>query len=138
MPRPEAEEASGRKTRLLNAVSHDIRNPVNTINLMAELIRRSAEDPALVPQVPQMAKRLHANAQSLVALVSEVLDTAHLDSGILQRRESTFSLNEFVDAKSSDLAELAEAKSLYLRSETPERIVCVRASRSSRACFSQQ
>jgi len=127
--RQEADEASGRKTRLLNAVSHDIRNPAYTINLMAEVIRRSAEDPALVPQVPQMAKRLQANAQSLVALVSEVLDVAHLDSGLLQLRESTFSLNEFVDAKCRDFAALAEAKSLYLRSETPERIVCVRTDR---------
>ncbi len=78
--RREAEDASGRKTRLLNAISHDIRNPVNTINLMAEVICRTAEDPALVIRVPQMARRLQSNAQSLVALVSEALDFAHLDS----------------------------------------------------------
>jgi signal transduction histidine kinase len=127
--RREADEANGRKTRFLNAVSHDIRNPVNAINLMAGVIRRCAEDPALAQQVPQMAKRLQANAQSLIALVSEVLDIAQLDSGLLQRRESTFSLNEFVDAKCRDLAALAEAKSLYLRCETPEQIVCVRTDR---------
>ncbi len=127
--RQEAEEASGRKTRLLNAVSHDIRNPVNTISIMAEVIRRTAEDPALATQIPQMAKRLQSNAQSLVALVSEVLDIAHLDSGLLQRRESTFSLNEFIDAKCRDLAQLAEAKSLHLESEAPERIVRVRTDR---------
>jgi signal transduction histidine kinase len=127
--RQEADEASGRKTQLLNAVSHDIRNPAYTINLMAEVIRRSAEDSALVPQVPQMAKRLQAHAQSLVALVSEVLDAARFDSGLLQLRETTFSLNEFVDAKCRDFAALAEAKSLYLRPETPERIVCVRTDR---------
>ena len=127
--RQEADEASGRKTRLLSALSHDIRNPANTINLMAQVIRHSAEDPALVSQVPKMAKRLQAHAQSLIALVSEVLDTAHLESGFLQLRESTFSLNEVVDAKCADLAALAEAKSLYLRSETPQRIVCVRTDR---------
>jgi signal transduction histidine kinase len=127
--RHEAEEASGRKTRLLNAVSHDIRNPVNTISIMAEVIRRTAEDPALATQIPQMAKRLQSNAQSLVALVSEVLDIAHLDSGLLQRRESTFSLNELIDAKRRDLAQLAEAKSLDLESEAPERIVRVRTDR---------
>ena len=127
--RQEAEEASGRKTRLLNAVSHDIRNPVNTINVMAEVIRRAAENPALATQVPQMAKRLQSSAQSLVALVSEVLDIAHLDSGLLQRRESTFSLNEFIDAKCRDLAQLAEAKSLHLESEVPDRIVRVRTDR---------
>jgi signal transduction histidine kinase len=53
--RHEAEEASGRKTRLLNAVSHDIRNPANTINLIAEVIRRSAEDPALVTNAAKVA-----------------------------------------------------------------------------------
>jgi signal transduction histidine kinase len=127
--RHEAEEASGRKTRLLNAVSHDIRNPVNTINLMAEVLRRTAEDPALAMQVPQMARRLQSNAQSLIALVSEVLDIAHLDSGLLQLHESTFSLNEFVDAKCRDLAPLAEAKSLQLTSEAPERTVRVRGDR---------
>ena len=127
--RHEAEEASGRKTRFLNAVSHDIRNPVNTINLMAEVIRRSAEDPARSTQVPQMARCLQSSAQSLVALVSEVLDIAHLDSGLLQRRESTFSLNELIDAKCRDLAQLAEAKSLHLESEVPERIVRVRTDR---------
>ena len=127
--RHDAEEANGRKTRLLNAVSHDIRNPVNTINLMAEVIRRTAEDPSLVTQVPQMARRLQSNAQSLVALVSDVLDIAHLDSGLLQRRESTFSLNELIDAKCRDLAPLAEAKLLQLDSETPERIIRVQTDR---------
>ena len=127
--RQDAEEASGRKTRLLNAVSHDIRNPVNTINLMAEVIHRTAEDPARATQVPLMARRLQSTAQSLVALVSEVLDIAHLDSGLLQRCESTFSLNEFIDTKRRDLAPLAEAKSLSLDSDTPERIVRLRSDR---------
>ncbi|HEX6794465.1 MAG TPA: HAMP domain-containing sensor histidine kinase [Casimicrobiaceae bacterium] len=115
--RREAEDANGRKTRLLNAISHDIRDPANTIALMAEVILRSSEDPAQATNVPQMAKRLRANAQSLVALVSEVLDVAHLDSGLLQLHSSTFSLGEFVDAICRDLAALAEAKSLYLHAE---------------------
>lgn len=127
--RHEAEEASGRKTRLFNAVSHDIRNPVNTISIMAEVIRRTSEDPALAAQLPQMATRLQSNAQSLVALVSEVLDVAHLDSGLLQLRESTFSLNELIDAKCRDLAQLAEAKSLHLESGVPEQLVRVRTDR---------
>jgi len=127
--RQEAEEASGRKTRLLNAVSHDIRNPVNTIGLMAELIRRAAADPAQSAQVSEMARSLRSSAQSLVALVSEVLDNAHLDSGLLQRHESIFSLNDFIEAKRLDLAPLADAKLLRLESDTPERIVRVRSDR---------
>lgn len=124
--RKEAEEASERKTLLLNAASHDIRNPVNTINLMAQVIRRSAEDPALVAKVPQMARRLQSSAHSLVALVSEALDIAHLDSGLLQRHDTTFSLNEFIESKCRDLAPLAEAKSLSLELERLAQAVQVR------------
>jgi len=127
--RQEAEEASGRKTRVLNAVSHDIRNPVNSINLMAELVRRACEDPALVAQVPQLARRLQSNAQSLLALVSEVLDVAYLDSGRLQRHDTVLSLNEFIDAKHRDLAPLAEAKSLQLLFEVPQTTIRVRMDR---------
>jgi signal transduction histidine kinase len=124
-----AEEASERKTRLLNAVSHDIRNPANAINLLAEVIRRSTEDPSMASQVPQMTRRLQSNAQSLVALVSQVLDVAHLDSGLLRLHESTFSLNEFIDTKSRDLEPLAEAKALRLDCAVPERAIWVHTDR---------
>jgi signal transduction histidine kinase len=36
--RREAEEVSNRKTRFLASVSHDIRTPINTISLMAEVL----------------------------------------------------------------------------------------------------
>jgi signal transduction histidine kinase len=124
--RREAEEASGRKTRLLNAASHDIRNPVNAINLMAEVIRRSADDPALAAKVPQMASRLQSNARALAALVSDMLDVARLDSGLLQRHDTTFPLDEFIAAKCRDLSPQAEAKSLRLSFEVPEPTVRVR------------
>ena len=127
--RLEAEDASGRKTRFLNAVAHDIRNPVNTIGLVAEVIRRTAEDPALVTQVPQMARRLQSNARSLVALVSDVLDVAQLDSGRLQRHDSTFLLDDVIDAARRDLSPLADAKLLRLDAEMPEDAICVRSDR---------
>jgi signal transduction histidine kinase len=77
--RREAEEASARKTQLLTSASHDIRTPVNTINLMAEVIRRTAEDPALAAQVTKLAQRLKANAMSLDDLLSAVLEGARLE-----------------------------------------------------------
>src|SRR5688572_29320274 len=87
--RSEAEEASARKTRLLAAASHDIRTPVHTISLMAEVLRRTAENPALAAQVPKLAQRLQANALSLADLLSAVLDSARLESGRVEYQEST-------------------------------------------------
>lgn len=90
--RREAEEASRRKTRFLAAVSHDLRTPANAINLMAELIRRTAGDPARASEVPAMALDLQSNARALVDLVSDVLDLTRFDSGKLELQEIDFDL----------------------------------------------
>jgi len=118
--RQEAEEASGRKTRLLASASHDIRTPVNTINMMAELIRRTAADPLMVAQVPDLVQRLQANAVYLAGLLSEVLDTSSFDSGLVEVHESEFSLNELLTECCRRLLPVAQAKSLRLVAEPPE------------------
>jgi len=79
--RREAEEASVRKTRFLAAVSHDIRTPANAISLLAELIRRTASNPARVADVPELADELQTSAMALVNLLGDVLDVARFDSG---------------------------------------------------------
>jgi signal transduction histidine kinase len=45
--RREAEEASSRKTHLLASVSHDIRTPLQTITLMADILCRAVDRPDL-------------------------------------------------------------------------------------------
>lgn len=117
--RREAEEASGRKTRLLASASHDIRTPVNSIQLMAAILRRTAADPALVTQVPRMAERLQTNALSLLELVSEMLDIASFDSGRIECHDSRFPLGELITAKCDDVQPLAQAKALRLDIDVP-------------------
>jgi signal transduction histidine kinase len=127
--RQEAEEASGRKTRLLASASHDIRTPVNTISMMAELIRRTAEDPLLAARVPGLVQRLQANAVYLTGLLSEVLDTSSFDSGLVEVHESEFSLDELVTACCRRLLPVAQAKSLRLAAEPPESPVRLKTDR---------
>lgn len=127
--RREAEAASGRKTRMLASVSHDIRTPLNTISLMAEVIRRTAGSPAAATQVPGLAQRLHANALSLADLVSDVLDIASIDSGRLALRESEFRLDELVREACQHLLPLAHAKRLRLTTEVPAQPIRLRTDR---------
>ena len=127
--RREAEEASVRKTRFLAAVSHDIRTPVNAINLLAEVIRRSAGTPEAAGQVGEMARRLQANALSLSELVTDVLDVARFDSGKVELQESEFGLGELVADECRQLLPLAQDKGLQLKVETPEWPVRLRSDR---------
>jgi signal transduction histidine kinase len=112
--RREAEEASIHKTRFLAAVSHDIRTPANAISLLAELVRRSAINPALAADVPDLARDLHGSAISLVALLSDVLDMARLDSGKIELEESTFYLGPFLRDENRQMQPLAREKGLEL------------------------
>lgn len=127
--RLEADRASDRKTRLLNAVAHDVRNPLHAINLMADAIRRAAEDPALGAQLPQMTDRLQSTARSMTALVADVLDIAYFDSGLAQRRDTVFPLDEVIEAACHDFTPLAEVKMLHLQAQASDRDIRVRTDR---------
>jgi signal transduction histidine kinase len=115
--RQAAEDASNRKTRLLAAVSHDIRSPLNAISLMAQVIGRAADDPSLAAEIPGIAQRLQANAVSMADLVSDILDISTFDSGRVELRESEFSLNELLAEECRQLLPLAQAKDLSLSIE---------------------
>jgi signal transduction histidine kinase len=128
--RRQAEEASSRKSRLLASVSHDIRTPLSTINLLAEAIHRAGENPALAAQVPDMAQRLQTNVHSVAELVSDLLDMARIDSGRMQLKESTFPLNDLLADQCRDLRPVAQAKALWLECEWPEPPIRLRADRT--------
>jgi signal transduction histidine kinase len=114
-----AEEASARKTQLLASVSHDIRSPLTTIDLIADLILRSAGDPALAAQLPDLVQRLRRNTRSLAELTSALVDISSLDAGRISVRNSEFSLNELLLEERERLLPLAEAKNLHLVVEAP-------------------
>jgi signal transduction histidine kinase len=117
MRRQQAEEASSRKTRMLATASHDIRSPLNAINLMAQVLRSSAGDPVRQADVSKMAERLQANVLSMADLVSEVLDISTIDSGAIQLHETIFSVRDLLDEECQTLLPLARTRDLYLVAE---------------------
>ncbi|HWE94898.1 MAG TPA: ATP-binding protein [Tepidisphaeraceae bacterium] len=127
--RREAEEASVRKTRFLAAVSHDIRTPANAISLLAELIRRTASNPAMSGDIPELAQELHASAVSLVNLLSDVLDVARFDSDKVELQESEFPLTTLLADEQRQLLPLARQKGLSLQFNAPSESLQVRTDR---------
>jgi signal transduction histidine kinase len=121
-----AEEASTRKTRLLATVSHDIRSPLHAINLMAQIIKRSADDPMSSADVPRLAQRLQANVLSAADLVTDILDISSIDSGQITLHESEFSLDDFISEECRRMLPIAEAKNLSLEAEPSTTPVCIR------------
>jgi signal transduction histidine kinase len=112
--RREAEEASTRKSRMMASVSHDIRSPLNAINLMAQVLKSSAADPGHQPDVSRMAERLQANVHSVSDLVADVLDISTIDSGRVDLNETSFDLMDLLVEECQILEPLAESRGLYL------------------------
>ena len=127
--RAQAEEASDRKTRLLMSVSHDIRTPLTSISLMADLIGDSASDPPSHGRLPALAQNIQRDALSLAEMVNDVLDIAYFDSGRIELRESEFSLEDLIREESRAFEPLAAAKNLAIEIVPPASAVRLRADR---------
>ncbi|HLJ97585.1 MAG TPA: HAMP domain-containing sensor histidine kinase, partial [Gemmataceae bacterium] len=127
--RRDAEETSQRNMRLLASVSHDIRTPISAINLMAEVLRRAADNHDVTVQVPDLARRLQTNALTLADLVGDVLDVARFEAVGAKLRLSEFSLNELLTEECARVHPLAEAKSLWLKVEPSQERIRLRSDR---------
>lgn len=127
--RREAEESSVRKTRFLAAVSHDIRTPANAINLLAELMRRTAANPALGGDISQLAAELQSSAASLVNLVTDVLELARYDTGKLELNEAEFDLSSALADEVRQVRPMADAKGLELKYIAPDQPLAVLSDR---------
>jgi signal transduction histidine kinase len=113
--RREAEQASQRKSRFLAAVSHDIRTPANAINLMAELLERSAANPSPDVEITEIARDLKSSALSLVRLVSDVLDLTRFDNTQVELIETEFPITQLLLDESRQFSQVARDKGLEFK-----------------------
>lgn len=76
----EAEAANMAKSSFLANMSHEIRTPINAILGMNEMILREEKDPA----IRGYAGNIQASGNSLLSIVSDVLDISKIESGKLE------------------------------------------------------
>jgi signal transduction histidine kinase len=124
-----AEAASTRKTRLLTSVSHDLRTPLTTINVIAQLIQRTTDKPDVQQQLNSLAEDLGRNVMSASELLADALDISALESGHSVLHETEFSLNDLLVEECQRVKPLADAKGLSVTATRIEPDVRVVADR---------
>ena len=114
----EAEAANMAKSSFLANMSHEIRTPINAILGMNEMILREEKDPA----IRGYAGNIQASGNSLLSIVSDVLDISKIESGKLEIIPVDYEVNSLISDCCNMAAGRAKAKDLELLVECADNV----------------
>ena len=114
----EAEAANMAKSSFLANMSHEILTPINGILGMNEMILREEKDPA----IRGYAGNIQASGNSLLSIVSDVLDISKIESGKLEIIPVDYEVNSLISDCCNMAAGRAKAKELELLVECADNV----------------
>jgi two-component system, sensor histidine kinase and response regulator len=101
------------KERLMAFVVHDLKNPVNSMDLHAQLLLR---DQGLSARARESATAIRTDARQLTRMILNLLDLSKADEGRLAPKFSDVDLRALVNEVLSELGLNAEGRQVALRS----------------------
>ena len=111
----EAEQALAVKNQFLATASHDLRQPVHAVGLLAESVALRNRDPALVDAL----QNLRQGVQSLQWMCNALLDLSRIEAGAVQARTQAVALAPLLREVGTMLGESARSRGPVLRLRMP-------------------
>ncbi|MCC5623776.1 ATP-binding protein, partial [Nostoc sp. CHAB 5715] len=112
--RQEAQIANRAKDEFLSNLSHELRNPLNTILGWAQLFRKRDLDSSTITRAWEVVER---SAKVQAKLIDDMLDLSRITSGKLHLNTRLIDLVSVVDAAIKSIEFSAEAKSIQIVSQ---------------------
>jgi PAS domain S-box-containing protein len=113
--RKEAERANRAKSRFLATASHDLRQPMQTIQLLNASLLKFVPD----PQVRDLLQQQGQAIQSMTRLLNALLDISRLESGAIEPVNVEVSVADVLEELRSEFSSVARARAIELQVEAP-------------------
>ncbi|MEG2172431.1 MAG: response regulator, partial [Desulfovibrionaceae bacterium] len=104
-----AEESICIKNNFLANMSHEIRTPMNGIIGLAHLLSKTS----LTPQQADYLRKIQFSSNTLLRLISDILDISKIEAHKLEMERVYFRLNDVLAYVYNNLADQAESKGLH-------------------------
>jgi signal transduction histidine kinase/CheY-like chemotaxis protein len=106
----DAERANAAKTRFLAAASHDLRQPMQAISLLVEVLRGRITD----RDAGSLVDKVQASVQALESLFVSLLDISRLDAGAIRPNLQEFRIASLLGLIEANFLPQALAKGIKL------------------------
>lgn len=118
LARRKAEQVAKDKADLLAMLSHDIRNPLNALMGVVDLLAMTE----LTDQQQRLVRILKSSSESMLSLLRQVLELSRAESGSFTLTETPFSLKELIGGVVATFEARAEAKGLQVEISLDESV----------------
>lgn len=105
-----AERAQKANTAFLAAASHDLRQPVQALNLIAGALKRTVKDPLAL----EMVTSQQASLDGMTNLLNSLMDVSRLDAGAFEPNVEEFSVRSLFGRHAAEWSRQARHKKLEL------------------------
>ena len=105
------------KSDLVSTVSHELRTPLTSIQGFSEILLEEDLEPS---EAAEFAQIINTEARRLGSLISDFLDLSRIESGEIEIRQESVSLDDVLESSRVIMAQHAEARSMTIEMDKPE------------------